>query len=52
MVANSFGNKSCMQPIKGSAACPNKGPDFFFLGLRWGGGGIFSFFFSGVLPCH
>jgi hypothetical protein len=49
MVANSFGNKSCMQPMKGSA-CPNKGPVFFSF---WGGGGtgwgeeFFLFFFLG-----
>ncbi len=51
MVANIFGNKSCMQPMKGSA-CPNKGPVFFFLGRRGGvGGGIFFFFlFGGCSP--
>jgi hypothetical protein len=42
MVANSFGNKSCMQRMKG-LACTNEGPVLFFLG-RWEG----IFLFSGV----
>jgi hypothetical protein len=44
MVTNSFGNKSCMQPMKGSA-CTNEVSSFFLFGKE-GGGEDFSFF-----PC-
>ncbi len=49
MVANNFGNKSCMQPMKGST-CTNEGFGFFLFGEvgRAGGGNFFLLFFGGV----